>query len=593
MPSAEGQVFKILFFFRLLRLLRVFRLLAGSSGVHFLVSPISGPVLRIMNTATFFLLNVLFTMLVFINLLGCMWWFTAEMEGLENSWVAVAGVNFDVITASSAAQYVTSVYFAMTVITTVGFGDITPQTVAEMLVAMLFMGFGLFYFGYVVSAVSSLVHMINAQARGTQKVREKLEEIDLWSASRHISGHLRHQLKTYYMEVWAPHCGAQLDDKRNFQELPAALRAELVLSMSGGALRQSYMLSALDLDLVEFLATLGLPSPLIAGHDLYTEGESASKFWVLQEGELAVMRGISKIGTIVGPAVVGQASIFSNLLEDCQRRTHTMRAAVNCTLWEFSGETFSYMLRYRPKVLVRLCLRYRDHLMLLKRKFGNQTPQRIDRMIERLGLIAHAISNDEPFVGAEGVELHIRDPEAVNVIHGDRASNKSRHDGFMSTEDEDSRLGHMFDVPGGLNQRDDGSSSPLREDAHSFHSSLEANRKMEEMPAMIEAARAFAGAFRRSSCLHATIMVTLTLSRPILLQVNPTGTTTTGRKMARYSERVVPGHRPRDPPGRPYLTTSLSPAWACRREAAPKTETSHAHLGHDVQSCCKILDVHY
>ncbi|MEO2190905.1 MAG: ion channel [bacterium] len=491
-PSAEGQVFKILFFFRLLRLLRVFRLLAGSSGVHFLVSPISGPVLRVMNTATFFLLNVLFTMLVFINLLGCMWWFTAEMEGLENSWVAYAGVNFDVTTASAAAQYVTSVYFAMTIITTVGFGDITPQTVAEMLVAMVFMGVGLFYFGYIVSAVSSLVHMINAQARGTQKVRQKLEEIDMWASSRHISGHLRHQLKTYYMEVWAPHCGAQLDDSSQFQELPAALRAELVLSMSGGALRQSYMLSALDLDLVEFLATLGLPSPLIAGHDLYTEGEAASKFWVLQEGELTVMRGISKIGTIVGPAVIGQAAIFSNLLDDCQRRMHTMRAAVNCTLWEFSGSTFSYMLRYRPKVLVRLCLRYRDHLMHLKKKFRNRTPQRIDRMIERLGLIAHAISNDEPFLGAEGVELHIRDPEALDASNGSIASVESRNDSFMLEEDEDSRLGRLFDAPGGPNQKD-GNDSPLREDSHNFNVSLAANRSLERMNTMIDAARAFAG----------------------------------------------------------------------------------------------------
>lgn len=485
-------MFKILFFFRLLRLLRVFRLLAGSSGVHFLVSPISGPVLRVMNTATFFLLNVLFTMLVFINLLGCMWWFTAEMEGLENSWVAYAGVNFDVTTASAAAQYVTSVYFAMTIITTVGFGDITPQTVAEMLVAMVFMGVGLFYFGYIVSAVSSLVHMINAQARGTQKVRQKLEEIDMWASSRHISGHLRHQLKTYYMEVWAPHCGAQLDDSSQFQELPAALRAELVLSMSGGALRQSYMLSALDLDLVEFLATLGLPSPLIAGHDLYTEGEAASKFWVLQEGELTVMRGISKIGTIVGPAVIGQAAIFSNLLDDCQRRMHTMRAAVNCTLWEFSGSTFSYMLRYRPKVLVRLCLRYRDHLMHLKKKFRNRTPQRIDRMIERLGLIAHAISNDEPFLGAEGVELHIRDPEALDASNGSIASVESRNDSFMSEEDEDSRLGRLFDAPSGPNQKD-GNDSPLREDSRNFNVSLAANRSLERMNTMIDAARAFAG----------------------------------------------------------------------------------------------------
>jgi len=190
------------------------------------------------------------------------------------------------------------------------------------------------------------------------------------------------------LEVWAPHCGVRLDDADKFRELPAALRAELVLSLSGEALRRSYMLSALDMDMMEFLATLGLPFPLIAGHDLYMEGAPADKFWVLQEGELTVMRGITKIGVIVGPAVIGQAAIFSKLLDDCQNRMHTMRAAVNCTLWEFAAGPFSHMLRYRPKVLVRLCLRYRDHLMHLQRKFGKRAPRRVYRMIESLGTIA-------------------------------------------------------------------------------------------------------------------------------------------------------------------------------------------------------------
>ena len=507
-PNASGETFKILFFFRLLRLLRVARLLAGSSGVHFLVSPISGPILRVMNTATFFLLNVLFTMLVFINLLGCIWWFVAEIEGVDNpnTWVASAGVSFNVANASTAAQYVTSVYFAMTVITTVGFGDITPQTVAEMLVAMLFMGIGLFYFGYIVAAVSNLVSMMNASARGTQIVREKLEEVDVWASARHIPRRLRQEVKTYYLEVWAPHCGARLDDVTKFQELPAALRAELVLSLSGEALRQSYMLSALDMDLMEFLATLGLPFPLIAGHDLYTEGEPADRFWVLQEGELTVMRGITKIGTIVGPAVIGQAAIFSKLLDDCQNRMHTMRAEVNCTLWEFSGGTFSHMLRYRPKVLVRLCLRYRDHLMHLQRKFGKRAPRRIHRMIDDLGMIAHAITNDEPFVGADGVELHIRDPDAEdeNDIGNNNDDNEdntefhertyNRENSVVSNRSLASNLTEEGDTRRVDDSPDDDGGSPLREDTRSFTSSIRTSRReLEKMPSMIAAARRFAG----------------------------------------------------------------------------------------------------
>lgn len=184
MPGASGTAYKVLFFFRLLRLLRVVRLLRGASGISFLTSPISGPLMTLMNTATMYLLNILFTMLVLINLLGCIWWFVAVLEGLENSWVVYAGVNFELEDASDVSQYITSVYFAMTVLTTVGFGDITPQTVAEMIVTIIFMAIGIFYFGYIVNAVAQITTMLSSKAKGAATVREKLEEVDIWTSVR-------------------------------------------------------------------------------------------------------------------------------------------------------------------------------------------------------------------------------------------------------------------------------------------------------------------------------------------------------------------------------------------------------------------------
>jgi len=125
-------------------------------------------------------------MLVLINLLGCIWWFVAVLEGLENSWVVSAGVNFELEDASDVSKYVTSVYFAMTVLTTVGFGDITPQTVAEMIVTIVFMAIGIFYFGYIVNAVAQITTMLSSKAKGAATVREKLEEVDIWTAVRFL-----------------------------------------------------------------------------------------------------------------------------------------------------------------------------------------------------------------------------------------------------------------------------------------------------------------------------------------------------------------------------------------------------------------------
>jgi len=83
--------YKAFYLFRLLRLLRVVRLLRGMWVSSIGESPLSRAFLARFNTATLYLVNILFVFLTFLNLLGCMWWFIAELEGLENSWAAQTG----------------------------------------------------------------------------------------------------------------------------------------------------------------------------------------------------------------------------------------------------------------------------------------------------------------------------------------------------------------------------------------------------------------------------------------------------------------------------------------------------------------------
>ena len=84
-----------------------------------------------------------------------------------------------------------------------------------------------------------------------------------------------------------------------------------------------------------------------------------------------------------------------------------------------------------------------------------------------------AITNDEPFTGAEGREFHIRDPDAREA---------SAADGLDKGLD-----GDRTDA-----DRADGG-SPLREDKHSFASFNDFDDEPETTPGIIAAAREFAG----------------------------------------------------------------------------------------------------
>ena len=112
------------------------------------------------------------------HLIACLWgWASAEGK---YSWVysyADGGDDRDLYEAASdwgkADVYLLCLYWAMTTITTVGYGDICPESSEERLVAICAMIAGTGFYSYVIGSVSSIISSTDS----TQ--RTYLEKMDL------------------------------------------------------------------------------------------------------------------------------------------------------------------------------------------------------------------------------------------------------------------------------------------------------------------------------------------------------------------------------------------------------------------------------
>ena len=106
------------------------------------------------------------------HVLGCFWYYTAGFSpGV--SWITSYS-DGDGADASVWTHYLYSFYFALTTLTTVGYGDIIPTNNDERLYAIGCELVGAFVFGYILSTVAELVSNADPNA---VKIEGKLSEV--------------------------------------------------------------------------------------------------------------------------------------------------------------------------------------------------------------------------------------------------------------------------------------------------------------------------------------------------------------------------------------------------------------------------------
>lgn len=123
---------------------------------------------------------------------------------------------------SAASKYICSLYWAMTTVTTVGYGDIIPRSDEERIFTMAAMIIGGAFYGYVVGNISVILASNDVNWRAH---KERLEIIDAWISHHRFPAQLRRRIWAFFkmavshQVVW--------DDGVVFAELSSELREEV------------------------------------------------------------------------------------------------------------------------------------------------------------------------------------------------------------------------------------------------------------------------------------------------------------------------------------------------------------------------------
>eukprot|EP00500_Bicosoecida_sp_ms1_P000700 CAMPEP_0203808006 /NCGR_PEP_ID=MMETSP0115-20131106/1370_1 /ASSEMBLY_ACC=CAM_ASM_000227 /TAXON_ID=33651 /ORGANISM="Bicosoecid sp, Strain ms1" /LENGTH=879 /DNA_ID=CAMNT_0050716689 /DNA_START=358 /DNA_END=2994 /DNA_ORIENTATION=- len=217
---------------------------------------------------------------------ACLWALAPSVDSADTSWMVAANVDPN---AGAADIYAACLYWSVMTLTTIGYGDIAPQTTLERMVAILCMLTGGSIYAYIIGAVCGIVSNID---KATSSYLQALDNLNRYMAEIKLPNDLRLQLREYF-----DHC-RQLHRNKYYQglllQMSPSLRKAVAMHCHSVWIRAVPFFNAPEDDeRSEFVASISVvlvPMAFAPLEKIVLEGEKTSKMYIIQRG-LAIRRG--------------------------------------------------------------------------------------------------------------------------------------------------------------------------------------------------------------------------------------------------------------------------------------------------------------
>jgi len=264
--------------FRLLRLYRV-RLALIAAEANLAISLLGSTIVR--NLAFVFYLA---------HWAACGFYFCARMAGFgPATWVGkgVAGL----VGASTSDRYLASLYWAVTVFTTTGFGDLVAVNRAETVWTILYMLAALVLGTYIVGTTTLLL-IKGDEAKG--RYRDQASALKAYS---HLNG-LPPPLELAMREhLRLAHANADIADEVVLGSLPATLRRRALRHLYAAPLKVCYLFSGGRQRFLDALLSASEVELLMAGVDVISDGDHVPDLIICVSGALELtLPGVAEGG---------------------------------------------------------------------------------------------------------------------------------------------------------------------------------------------------------------------------------------------------------------------------------------------------------
>ncbi len=263
-------------------------------------------------------------------------WFVTVVHLMACGWVLIGASeperpDFD--------QYLRGVYWCVTTIATIGYGDYTPNhnSNLQIVYTICVMVFGVGMYGYIIGNVATLIANLDTARAAYQ---EKMEEINDFLRTKRVPSVLQSRVRDYYSYLWETQ--KSVSSVSITEELPHTLSMEILLFLNRTILEKVSLFRNSNEIFIREIVQLLRPIVFLPDDYIIRQGEYGDCMYFLSSGDVEVLVGDTKIAQLGAGSPFGETALLQG-----EKRMASIRALSYCDVYKLSKTDFDALrIRY-------------------------------------------------------------------------------------------------------------------------------------------------------------------------------------------------------------------------------------------------------
>jgi voltage-gated potassium channel len=268
--------------------------------------------------------------------------------GLSTHWIACGWIALRAPAGEAGpwSRYLDALYWCVTTLSTVGYGDVTPENAVQKIFTMGVMVLGVGVYGFIIGNIATiLVNIDPARANYLQR----MEQLAAFMNYRNIPVSLRERLAEYYRYMWDQRLDH--DESEILGRLPPSLNTEIAMFLKRDLLESVPLFQGASEAFIREIALQLKPLVFMPGDFAIRAGDMGRSMYFISRGTMEVLSPDSKTTytTMSSGDFFGEIALLYD-----EPRSASVRALEYCDVYRLDRELLERVLNQYPEIAEKI-----------------------------------------------------------------------------------------------------------------------------------------------------------------------------------------------------------------------------------------------